>query len=197
MDTIEHYVPPTARSRTAKQDAVYRSLFEFVSGVINPESSNGRVFISCLHQTKPLDFKRMASTYIIDRTMCGFYPCGEDGLTRNAPQFTVHMKEDRTEDYRVTAVVVKDHFQASGFSSIITPDKILKGLVVFLLNPYFFVNLAHYVFPAWMNFYGDDAFSEKYDPEFRDKTTFVKDFFILLRSNAAELSSTTATPDGA
>ncbi len=62
-------------------------------------------------------------------------------------------------------------------------------------HTHFFMNLAHYVFPVWMNFYGDDAFSEKYDPEFRDKTTFVKDFFILLRSNAAELSSPAATPD--
>jgi len=106
------------------------------------------------------------------------------------------MQEDRTEDYRVTAVLIKDHFQASGISTLITGERIIKGFVVLLLDPYFFVRASHYIFPAWMNFYGDDAFSEKYDPEFRAKTTFVKDFFILLRSNAAEPSSPTA-PDGA
>ena len=84
MDSIEHYCPPTYRYFPDKYNKVYQNVFEFADLLINPKlSKNKYVFISFLHQVKNLDLLRLISLWILDRTMCGFYPINEDGLTKN------------------------------------------------------------------------------------------------------------------
>ena len=91
-------------------------MFNFANNLLD-DCGIGRVFISCLHQVKKLDLKRMVALWSLDRTMCGFYPIGKDGLTKNAVTwFDVENVWDVTEDYRITSVLESDHFGVSGIS---------------------------------------------------------------------------------
>ena len=59
----------------------------------------------------------------------GCYPFGDDGLTKHcAPNLTEVSRYDKTQDYRLTAVVDKNHFQTPKIKMHLLHKKILdKG----------------------------------------------------------------------
>jgi len=182
MDTIEHYVPGNKRFDENFQDETYIKMFNFANNLLD-DCGIGRVFISCLHQVKKLDLKRMVALWSLDRTMCGFYPIGKDGLIKNAVTwFDVENVWDVTEDYRITSVLESDHFGVSGISdfkwNISKLCYIIKSMVI---NPYFYHHLIVLYLNSWMVFYGDSHNRKKWSPEITDKESFVKDYFIVLQ----------------
>lgn len=180
MDTIEHYVPASARHKPKVQEQIYSDMFKMASNLLDSSSSVGRVFLSCLHQVdRPLDFHRLVSKYLMDRTMSGYYPIGDNSLSKNAlPYFNELERFDETENYRITGVIDPEHFQ--GNTNIkLNLKRILLGIKWIFVDPYFFHRLAGIAVDHWMSFFGDKPYAREYDPEKRSKLTYVKLWMIL------------------
>lgn len=180
MDTIEHYVPPTARHKPDVQNQIYTDMFKLANQLLDSQSRVGRVFLSCLHQEeKPLDFHRYISKFLMDRTMCGFYPIGDQGLSKNAVSYFNEIKRfDETENYRITAVVEPEHFQTN-HNVRMNLKRFLLGLKWLVVDPYFVHRLLGIVADHWMSFFGEDPYAKEYNPEKRSKLTYVRLWMIL------------------
>lgn len=190
MDTIEHYVPAHARYSPEIQKKIYTDTFYLAYKLLNPQSEAGRVFFSCLHQIrKNWSFLEAASVWSMNRSMSGFYPIGDHGLTENAmPFFKELNRVDRTEDYRLTAVLEKDHFQGNS-NIFFKPKMIWIGLKALIVDPYFIQRLIGLALDHWMRLYGKDRYEKRYDPEKRLKTSIVRLWMVTLQRKPEAASS--------
>lgn len=180
MDTVEHYVSMEDRRNLKKQEKIYTDMCQFVSRLLKPDSKSKRVFISCLHQTrKPRTWKFCYHAYFMDKLYSGHYPFVDEGpLKLCQPWFDIANLEDKTEDYRLTGVVDRKHFQAVKINW--TPKKIGYVCLLCLLDPFVIHRLLYYGQDSWMFFYGENAYSEDYDLEYRSKVSYVRLYWITL-----------------
>jgi cyclopropane fatty-acyl-phospholipid synthase-like methyltransferase len=174
MDTIEHYVSMEDRKNIKKQLEIYSDVCILAKNLIHKNSSSRRIFMSCLHQKK-MDWKWIdyLHGYLVDKTYSGYYPFIElspASLSRNFGFKIVEML-DKTEDYRITAVRDRKHFQAVKINW--TASKVFFLFCFSLLDPFVLHRMAYFYMDSWMHFYGEDAYSEKYDAEYRKKVSYV------------------------
>ncbi len=78
----------------------YKNVFRLAGRLLNPETNKGKVFISCLHRNPNVvenskfavfkyNLKILFSILLMIRSHSGFYPFGDDGLTKHCtPHFT-------------------------------------------------------------------------------------------------------------
>lgn len=180
MDTVEHYVGMEDRRDPAKQRAVYAGMCELAARLLKPDSASGRVFISLLHQARrPRTWRFYAHSYLMDKMYSGHYPfVGEGPVAECRPWFDVVSVEDRTEDYRLTGVRDRRHFQAVALTP--TPRKAAYVAAAAALDPFVLHRLAYYLFDSWMWFYGEDPYSPDYDAERRRRVSWVALHWITL-----------------
>ena len=181
MDTVEHYVSMEDRRNIAVQEKIYSDMCFMASQLINTDSRSKRVFISCLHQThKPRTWKFYFHAYFMDKIYSGHYPFVDEGpLKLCKPWFEVLNVADKTEDYRLTGVRDRKHFQAVDIQ--LTPKKVAYAICLLFLDPFVPHRLLYYGQDSWMFFYGENAYSEAYDTDYRRRVSYVALYWITLR----------------
>ncbi|MFZ2648820.1 MAG: class I SAM-dependent methyltransferase [Burkholderiaceae bacterium] len=184
MDTIEHYVPSTHRNSLEKQGEIYRRMFELAARLLRPQARPGRVFISCLHQNdRTWGLQANVSAYFLTRYHSGFYPMGRDGLTRwSCDWFDEEARWDKTEDYRLTGVLDRDHFQAPKIRWSLR--KLCMVPLLLLCDPHHFHKWIEIKLDAWMRLFGERRWDERYDPQFRQKVSYVILWWLLLERSS-------------
>eukprot|EP00808_Paulinella_micropora_P014295 g19636.t1 len=124
----------------------YKELFAFGRALLNPKSSVRKMFSSCLHQVVSWrDPMR-------HRSWLGFE---WDGLEKWAPaDMKLVMKEDRTEDYRMTSILERDHFGWMLYHVSLRALVITLGSLIFdphMIIYHFDLLRSYFNFPnAWM-----------------------------------------------
>ncbi|MBW1971050.1 MAG: class I SAM-dependent methyltransferase, partial [Deltaproteobacteria bacterium] len=181
MDTVEHYVSMEDRRNIEVQEKIYSDMCFMASQLINKDSRSKRVFISCLHQThKPRTCKFYFHAYFMDKFYSGHYPFVDEGpLKICKPWFEVLNVADKTEDYRLTGVRDRKHFQAVDIQ--LTPKKVAYAICLSFLDPFVLHRLLYYGQDSWMSFYGENAYSEEYDADYRRSVSYVTLYWITLR----------------
>jgi len=181
MDTVEHYVSMEDRRNIEVQEKIYSDMCFIASQLINKDSRSKRVFISCLHQThKPRTCKFYFHAYFMDKFYSGHYPFVDEGpLKVCKPWFEVLNVADKTEDYRLTGVRDRKHFQAVDIQ--LTPKKVAYAICLSFLDPFVLHRLLYYGQDSWMSFYGENAYSEEYDADYRRSVSYVTLYWITLR----------------
>jgi cyclopropane fatty-acyl-phospholipid synthase-like methyltransferase len=181
MDTVEHYVSMEDRRNIEVQEKIYSDMCFMASQLINRDSKSKRVFISCLHQThKPRTWKFYFHAYFMDKFYSGHYPFVDEGpLKVCKPWFEVLNVADKTEDYRLTGVRDRKHFQAVDIQ--LTPKKVAYAICLSFLDPFVLHRLLYYGQDSWMSFYGENAYSEEYDADYRRSVSYVTLYWITLR----------------
>lgn len=196
MDTIEHYVPSTCRKSLHKQGEIYGEMFELAARLMRPGSGSGRVFISCLHQNRRAwDWTAMVSAYLLTRYHSGFYPGGEDGLVQwSREHFDEVGRWDKTEDYRLTGVLDRGHFQAPKIRWTLRKLALLPALL--WCDPHHVHKWVEIRVDAWMRLFGANRWDQRYDPEGRRKSSYVVLWWLLLerRINAEDSSGAAVRP---
>ena len=181
MDTVEHYVSMEDRRNIEVQEKIYADMCYMASQLINKDSRSKRVFISCLHQThKPRTWKFYFHAYFMDKFYSGHYPFVDEGpLKLCKPWFEVLNVADKTEDYRLTGVRDRKHFQAVDVQ--LTPKKVAYAICLLFLDPFVLHRLLYYGQDSWMSFYGENAYNEEYDADYRRSVSYVALYWITLR----------------
>ena len=181
MDTVEHYVSMEDRRNLKKQEEIYSAMCRFAGELINQESNSRRVFISCLHQThKPRTWRFYYHAYFMDKFYSGHYPFVDEGpMAVCNPWFDIISVADKTEDYRLTGVKDRKHFQAVKIE--LTLKKLAYASLLLFLDPFVIHRLLYYRQDSWMVFYGDNAYSEDYDAEYRKSVSHVLLYWITLQ----------------
>lgn len=181
MDTVEHYVSMEDRRNVEVQEKIYSDMCFMASQLINKDSRSKRMFISCLHQThKPRTWKFYFHAYFMDKFYSGHYPFVDEGpLKLCKPWFEVLNVADKTEDYRLTGVRDRKHFQAVDIQ--LTPKKVAYAICLSFLDPFVLHRLLYYGQDSWMSFYGENAYSEEYDADYRRSVSYVTLYWITLR----------------
>ena len=181
MDTVEHYVSMEDRRNIEVQKKIYSDMCFMASQLINKDSRSKRMFISCLHQThKPRTWKFYFHAYFMDKFYSGHYPFVDEGpLKLCKPWFEVLNVADKTEDYRLTGVRDRKHFQAVDIQ--LTPKKVAYAICLSFLDPFVLHRLLYYGQDSWMSFYGENAYSEEYDTDYRRSVSYVTLYWITLR----------------
>ncbi len=190
MDTVEHYVPAKHRMNFAVQDQIYSEMFDMSSKLLKNNASPKRVFISCLHQkSKKLDsFKEGFVAYLLDKYHSGCYPYGDDGLTKNC---STHFKElsryDKTEDYRLTSVLDRDHFGAPKIRWNL--KRILHLPILFILDPHHIHKWVDIAVDGWMWWhFGEDAWNPNYGSEHQKQNRRATLWWLVLEKKTAQKS---------
>lgn len=180
MDTVEHYVSMEDRNDLEKQRRIYSDMCLLAARLLDERSPSRRVFISCLHQTRrPRGWRFYFHAYFMDKMYSGHYPFVDEGpLAACRRWFSVTSVEDKTEDYRLTGVRDRRHFQAVSFK--LTPRKIAYAALLLLLDPHVLHRALYYAFDSWMYFYGENAYSLDYDPGYRKSVSYVLLYWITL-----------------
>ena len=181
MDTVEHYVSMEDRRNIKKQRKIYSDMCFLAGELLNKDSKSKRVFISCLHQTrKPRHWKFYFHAYFMDKFYSGHYPFVDEGpLKLCKPWFDVLNLDDKTEDYRLTGVRDRKHFQAIKVK--LTPKKVAYACLLLFLDPFVIHRLLYYRQDSWMFFYGDNAYSNEYDADYRKRVSYVLLYWITLK----------------
>jgi cyclopropane fatty-acyl-phospholipid synthase-like methyltransferase len=181
MDTIEHYVSMEDRRNLSKQDKIYSDMCRMASALLKSETQSGRVFISSLHQTRRArDFWFYYHSYFMDKFYSGHYPFIDEGPIKLCkPWFEVVEVADKTEDYRLTGVKDRQHFQAIKVRW--TPRKVGYIYLLTLLDPFVLHRLLYYRQDSWMAFYGANAYSTEYDADYRRRVSHVLLYWITLQ----------------
>mmetsp|Transcript_73279 Transcript_73279/g.89939 ORF Transcript_73279/g.89939 Transcript_73279/m.89939 type:complete len:167 (+) Transcript_73279:1-501(+) len=151
-------------------------MFYLAFKMLKEDSKSGRVFISCLHQNDRVKRKWpkmvLLYSYFLTRYHSGFYPWGSDGLTKYCGKwFNVLSQVDKTEDYRITAVLDSKQFQAPKIK--FTFRKIINSLLLFIQDPHHLHKWVDIYTDSWMSLYGKDPYSTEYNTELRAKTSYV------------------------
>jgi len=120
----------------------YGTLFKMARDLLDPSSECGNVWTSCLHQThswKDESLYGLLQIYFMTSYYDGVYPFLKDGLSKYAPLggFTLAHEEDRTEDYRMTSLMERDHFGYVRYS--FEPCALLMTLCTFVTDPHWAV----------------------------------------------------------
>lgn len=181
MDTIEHYVPAKWRKNGAAQERIYKDMFELASNLLKPNSDSKRVFISCLHRKSDHfeSIRESFSLYLLDKYHSGCYPLGDDGLSKNASSYFQELKRlDRTEDYRLTSVMDRDHFGAPLIQ--MNWKKWLHIPLLLLLDPNHLHKWLDIKTDAWMWWhFGDRAWEKNYGQEHQKQLSRVTLWWIV------------------
>jgi cyclopropane fatty-acyl-phospholipid synthase-like methyltransferase len=194
MDTVEHYVSMEDRNDLEKQRRIYTDMCLLASKLLREEARPGRVFISCLHQTrKPRNAWFYFHSYFMDKFYSGHYPFVDEGPMQVChPWFNVVNVDDRTEDYRLTGVRDRKHFQAVKVR--LTPKKLAYATLLLLLDPFVIHRLLYYTQDSWMFFYGDDPYRASYDADFRRRVSYVLLYWITLEKKPVTVERESARP---
>lgn len=181
MDTIEHYVSIENRRNIQNQIKIYSDVCILAKNLMNKKSSSQRVFISCLHQNRvQWSWKDYFQGYLVDKVYSGYYPFLE--LSPIMLSHHIGFKNidllDKTEDYRLTGVKDRKHFQAVSINWNVS--KLMALLKLFFLDPFLFHRFLYYKMDSWMFFYGKNAYSEKYDLDYRKQVSFVSLYWATL-----------------
>lgn len=162
-DTIEHYckaseitVLGNLRQRKPGEDigseegssnekkrlATYGTMFKMAGDLLDPKSKCGTVWSSTLHQThswKEEGFYGFWQIYAIISYYDGVYPYKDDGLSKYASLGGLQLshEEDRTEDYRMTSILERNHFGYLRYS--FEPCAIVSSLGALIIDPHFWV----------------------------------------------------------
>ncbi len=190
MDTVEHYVPSKYRNKHEKKGEIYGNMFEMAHNLLKENSEANRVFISCLHMTKPpkalFDF---FACYLQTRFHSGFYPVGDDGLAKwSSGYFTELERHDKTEDYRLTSVLDPNHFGSPVVNW--TLKKVGRAVLLFLLDPHHLHKWMEYRVDAWMWHFGEDAFNKNYDNAYQKKLRHVTLWWLVFQKSLTGTSQT-------
>ena len=115
----------------------------------------------------------------MDKFYSGHYPFLDEGpLQLCRPWFDILNLADKTEDYRLTGVRDRKHFQAIKVK--LTPKKAAYACLLLLLDPFVIHRLLYYGRDSWMFFYGDNAYSNDYDADYRKSVSYVLLYWITL-----------------
>ena len=115
----------------------------------------------------------------MDKFYSGYYPFVDEGpLKLCGPWFDVLNLADKTEDYRLTGVRDKKHFQAVNIR--LTPKKVAYAGILLFLDPFVIHRLLYYRQDSWMFFYGDNANRNEYDADYRKRVSYVLLYWITL-----------------
>jgi len=145
-DTVEHYVKSgdiyacgTEAEEHAVRKRVYGEMFRMAEDLIDPKSSVGKVWVSCLHQTHSLNndgWYAMFQIFIMVSLYDGIYPKLPGGLSQFASLggFKLTHEEDRTEDYRMTSILNRSHF--GWVYPRFTPTTLAAFLIGLLIDPH-------------------------------------------------------------
>lgn len=181
MDTVEHYVSSKYRNDIKMQGTIYTNMFDLANNLINPMSSSKRVFISCLHHLKELrTLRERLSVYLIDKYHSGFYPFGDDGLTKwSKPYFNEIERFDKTEDYRLTSALDNKHFGAPKIQWNL--QKVLCLPILLLTDPHHLHKWIDIITDTWMWWhFGDDAYNSNYDNNYQKNKRRVTLWWLVL-----------------
>ncbi len=189
MDTVEHYVSMEDRNDLEKQRRIYEDMCLLAARLLDERSPSRRVFLSCLHQTRRArNWKFYFHAYFMDKMYSGHYPFVDEGpLAACRRWFNVASVEDKTEDYRLTGVRDRRHFQAVSFR--LTPRKLAYAALLLFLDPHVVHRVLYYFCDSWMFFYGEDPYSPRYDPEGRREVSYVLLYWITLELKPAFVAS--------
>lgn len=165
-DTIEHYVSMSEgfRKRNARK-VIYQDMFQLAKNLINKESLNKRIWISCLHMRKEANafangfsnLKKIWWVYLLDKFHSGFYPSyyeenGEfqDELVDNAKVvgYNVKDRKDVTMDYYMTSKLNPTHFGRHRFN--VTFKRLFTLLGGFVVDPFWIHRLLWLMNESWM-----------------------------------------------
>jgi len=152
MDTVEHYVSMEDWRNLNKQTKIYSDMCLLASKLLNKNSKSRRIFMSCLHQTrKPRSWWFYFNSYFMDKFYSGYYPFVDEGPIKECePWFDVVNIDDKTEDYRLTGVRDRKHFQAVKVK--LTSKKVAYCCMLLLLDPHVIHRLLYYKQDSWMFF---------------------------------------------
>lgn len=181
MDTIEHYVSIRDRYDLKEQGRIYGGMFELAHQLLKKEAQPKRIFISCLHRTKPdMNLKDRIGIYLLDKYHSGFYPLGDDGLTRWCHEyFSEISRADHTEDYRLTSVLDSKHFGAPKITWNLQRLKLLP--LLFLLDPHHLHKWIDIYTDTWMWWhFGSDAYNPSYDNDYQKNKRNVTLWWLIL-----------------
>ena len=186
MDTVEHYVSMEDRRNIEKQNQIYSDMCQMARDLLKPNSPANCVFISCLHQTRrPRDLRFYFHAYFMDKFYSGHYPFMDEGpLKQCQPWFHVLNVVDKTEDYRLTGVKDRKHFQAVKIR--LSAKKVAFAAMLLFLDPFVIHRLLYYGQDSWMFFYGDDAYSPEYNLAYRKCVSRVVLYWITLERKALD-----------
>lgn len=194
MDTVEHYVSMEDRDDLEKQRAIYSDMCLLAARLLDERSASRRVFLSCLHQTRRRrTWKFYFHAYFMDKMYSGHYPFVDEGPVAACLRwFDVASVEDKTEDYRLTGVLDRRHFQAVSFR--LTPRKLAYAALLLLLDPHVLHRVLYYLCDSWMFFYGEDPYSPVYDAERRRAVSYVLLYWITIELKSAPAGATRPGP---
>ena len=121
---------------------VYGTLFKMAGELLDPASKCGKMWSSTLHQThswKAEGLYGFWQIYVMISYYDGIYPYGAKGLSKWASCGGLRLthEEDRTEDYRMTSILERNHFGWIKYS--LEPCALLSSACGLLTDPHFFV----------------------------------------------------------
>ena len=118
----------------------------------------------------------------MDKFYSGHYPFIDEGpLKLCLPWFNVLSLVDKTEDYRLTGVKDRKHFQAVKIK--LTAKKAAYAALLLFLDPFVIHRILYYSQDSWMFFYGDNAYSPEYDADYRKSVSRVLLYWVTLEKN--------------
>uniref|UniRef100_A0A7S0IY72 Methyltransferase domain-containing protein n=1 Tax=Calcidiscus leptoporus TaxID=127549 RepID=A0A7S0IY72_9EUKA len=125
-----------------KRIDTYGNLFKMAGELLDPNSSCGKMWSSTLHQThswKEEGLYGFWQIYAMISYYDGVYPYLRDGLSKFAPYggFKLTHEEDRTEDYRMTSLLERNHFGYVKYSG--EPCALVSSLCCLFTDPHFWV----------------------------------------------------------
>lgn len=183
LGCIEHFASSSLRFNKKAQDQIYSDMFKLSFKLLKDQSKSKRLLLTCLHQVR--DFKSVYEkvlAYLCDKVHSGFYPSGEDGLTKNSPPYFKELNRfDRTEDFRLTSVLDRYHFGAPKFEWNLKKAFFIP--LLFFLDPNHLHKWIFFALDGWMRFhFGKNAWDPSYHKE-RQKNTLIKQLWIVLERN--------------
>ena len=143
-----------ANNNTLNQN--YEKFFRGVSKIIDANSGNRQIFITCLHKNdkrgKQWSTWDFFNAYLIQMTYGGFYPSSPSGLTKNMKDFTIISQIDATIHYELTSrtgIDGSDYDFGSRFIRNKRPSSLMLQFLSFLNDPYYIQKELYYIFNSW------------------------------------------------
>ena len=106
------------------------------------------------------------------------------------PWFNVLSLVDKTEDYRLTGVKDRKHFQAVKIR--LTAKKAAYAALLLFLDPFVIHRILYYSQDSWMFFYGDNAYSPEYDADYRKSVSRVLLYWVTLERKPQQVGDARA-----
>jgi cyclopropane fatty-acyl-phospholipid synthase-like methyltransferase len=134
----------------------YEKFFSGVSKIIDDNSDNRQIFITCIHKNdvrgKQWSMWDFFNAYLIQMTYGGFYPSSPSGLTKNMKDFTIISQIDATIHYELTSrtgIDGSDYDFGSRFIRNKRVSSLMLQFLSFLNDPYYIQKELYYIFNSW------------------------------------------------